>query len=82
LSGIEGRRSMNELSTFTPCEALYELRFISLFNRGRGYAFPCDAEGRVDLDHLSDKGRNNYFCARAVVGRDLSAPIVASRRLR
>jgi hypothetical protein len=44
---------MNHSSTFAVCEAHYELRFISLFNRGRGYAFPCDAEGRVEIDDLS-----------------------------
>jgi len=52
----------------------YELRFAHLFQAGRGYAFPCDAEGRVDLDGLSEAGRANYFYARALVGRDLACP--------
>jgi hypothetical protein len=56
------------------------LRFTGLFDRGRGYAFPCDASGRVPLDDLSDSCRNNYFYARAVVGRELSAPVVAMVR--
>jgi len=68
---------MNESSTFAACEARYELRFTGLFNRGRGYAFPCDAKGRVDVDDLSDRARDNYFYARAVVGTELAAPIVA-----
>ena len=68
---------MNESSTFAACEARYELRFTGLFNRGRGYAFPCDAKGRVNVDELSDRGRENYFYARAVVGKELAAPIVA-----
>ena len=59
--------------------ARYELRFQSLFNEGRGYAFPCDATGCVDLDALSDTARNNYLFARAVVGRDLSVPAVQPR---
>lgn len=50
------------------------LHFSSLFNEGRGLAFPCDAAGRVDLDTLSDKARGNYFFARAFVGRDFSRP--------
>lgn len=54
----------------------YELRFQSLFHTGRGYAFPCDAEGRVDMDTLSDKGRTNYLYARATVGREFSNPTV------
>ena len=54
----------------------YELRFQSLFNEGRAYAFPCDAEGHVDLDSLSDRARDNYLYARAVVGREVSTPLV------
>ena len=54
----------------------YELRFQSLFNSGRAYAFPCDAAGHVDLDALSDAARRNYLYARAVVGHELSHPAV------
>ena len=54
----------------------YELRFQSLFDEGRGYAFPCDAEGHVDLNQLSERARLNYLFARAVVGRELAAPAV------
>lgn len=54
----------------------FELRFRSLFNEGRGYAFPCDAAGHVDLDALSEQARNNYFFARALIGRDLASPVV------
>ena len=54
----------------------FELRFQSLFDSGRGYAFPCDFTGQVDLDQLSDRARNNYLYARAMVGRELSVPAV------
>ncbi|MDB5872567.1 MAG: hypothetical protein JWQ07_2009 [Ramlibacter sp.] len=54
----------------------YQLCFRSLFDPGRGYAFPCDGLGRVDLDQLSDSARNNYLYARAMVGRELSVPAV------
>lgn len=54
----------------------FELRFQSLFNEGRGLAFPCDADGRVDLDVLSERARHNYFFARGVVGRDFAMPTV------
>lgn len=59
------------------CAACYELRFNFLHNRGRGFAFPCDATGHVALDDMSDSCRNNYFYARTVIGRELSAPFVA-----
>jgi hypothetical protein len=54
----------------------FELRFQNLFDSGRGYAFPCDCKGLVSLDQLSDRARNNYLYARAMVGRELSAPAV------
>ena len=57
----------------------YELRFRSLFDEGRGYAFPCDAGGHVDIDSLSQKLRLNYLYARTLVGRDFSTPAVVSR---
>jgi hypothetical protein len=56
--------------------ARFELRFQSLFDSGRGYAFPCDPTGQVDLDQLSDRARDNYLYARAVVGRELAMPAV------
>lgn len=56
--------------------AAYELRFRSLFDEGRAYAFPCDAQGHVDLDALSPRALQNYFYARTVVGREFSMPFV------
>lgn len=57
----------------------FRLCFRSLFASGRGYAFPCDGAGRVDLDRLSETARNNYLYARAMVGRELSAPSVEAQ---
>ena len=54
----------------------FEIRFMSLFRQGRGLAFPCDALGNVDLDALSERARNNYLFARAMVGRDNGWPRV------
>jgi len=56
----------------------YQLCFRSLVHSGRGYAFPCDLRGLVDLDGMSERARNNYFYARAMVGRELSAPAIES----
>ena len=60
------------------CSDQFQLRFQSLFQQGRGFAFPCDAKGQVDLDHMSERARNNYFYARAMVGRELTVPAVAT----
>ena len=57
------------------------LCFRSLFDSGRGYAFPCDGAGQVDLDHLSERARNNYLYARAMVGRELTVPAVEAAEL-
>ncbi len=54
----------------------FQLCFRSLFDSGRGFAFPCDHQGHVDLDRMSEKARNNYFYARAMIGRELTYPAV------
>ncbi len=54
----------------------YELRFRSLFNEGRGYAFPCDAQGHVDMDSLGERPLNNYLYARSVIGREFATAAV------
>ena len=51
------------------------MRFQSLFSN-RGFVFPCDSDGRVAIDELCDRRRDNYFYARAMVGRELSTPVV------
>jgi len=56
----------------------FQLRFQSLFDAGRAYAFPCDAAGHVDMDALGERARNSYFYARTVVGREFSTPKVQS----
>jgi hypothetical protein len=57
-------------------EPEFELRYQSLFHEGRGYAFPCDAVGHVDLDSFSDRKRESYFYVRTLVGREFSTPAV------
>jgi hypothetical protein len=66
------------MNTATPSrrKTSYELRFRCLLRPGRGYSFPCDAAGHVDLDALSDGERNSYFFARATVGSEFAAPLV------
>jgi hypothetical protein len=64
------------MSSLTMNNARYEIRFRSLFQEGRGLSFPCDSEGHVPLDDLSDAARNNYLYARALVGREYATPAV------
>lgn len=61
-----------------PFESDFEVRFQSLFDAGRALSFPCDAQGHVDLDGLSERARHNYFYARAVVGREFAPAAVVA----
>ena len=81
LSGTAAHKRFGEgeiMSTVVP--DTYELLFATLEGDTRGIAFPCDAQGHVDLDALSDSSRNTYFYARAVVGRVFARPAVHRRR--
>ena len=60
----------------TPPGSHFEIRFQSLFREGRAMAFPCDAHGRVALDGLTERARNNYLFARAMVGREYATPLL------
>lgn len=57
-------------------ETAFELRFRCLFDSGRALVFACDAQGRIDLDRLSEKARERYLYARALVGREFATPEV------
>lgn len=61
-------------------DAPFELRFQSLYHEGRALTFPCDAKGQVLLDDLSERARENYLFARAVVGREFAMPVVLPQR--
>jgi hypothetical protein len=66
----------HDMDTATMNETRHELRFRPLLDAGRGYAFPCDAQGKVDLDALCERTRNDYFYARALIGRVYRVPDV------
>jgi hypothetical protein len=65
----------------TPAVTGFEIRFQSLFREGRALAFPCDREGHVDLDAISERARNNYFFARATIGLEYALPVVSANEL-
>lgn len=75
-----GTTEMLTLVRESPVPDTYELLFATLEGDTRGIAFPCDVQGHVDLDALSDSSRNTYFYARAVVGRVFARPAVQRRR--
>jgi hypothetical protein len=66
--------SMSVQRTIPPVR--FALRFEDLFNSGRALSFPCDAQGSVNIDALSERGRDNYFYARTVVGRVYTVPFL------
>ncbi len=56
--------------------ARYELRFQSLFHAGRALAFPCDREGEVQWDAMTDGARANFLRAQRSVGREYASPAI------
>ena len=65
-------------ATHTADTSSFVLRFPSLFDDGRGFAFPCDESGVVDVGALSPRARANYLSVRGAVGRDFGVPAVVS----
>jgi len=59
----------------------FELRFQSLFHEGRALSFPCDSQGCVDMDTLSERALTNYLYARTVIGREFAMPAVCRSAL-
>ncbi len=56
--------------------ARYELRFQSLFHTGRALTFPCDHQGEVQWDALTEGARANFLRAQGSVGREYASPAV------
>ncbi|MDG0833358.1 hypothetical protein EXH51_11455 [Pelomonas saccharophila] len=52
------------------------LHFESMTDQVAGLAFPCDPQGRVELDTLGDKLRNDYFFAHALIGLLFKRPTI------
>lgn len=69
------------MSPYSHCLAApsFQIRFKDLLGFGRELVFPCDSHGRVDLDALSERSREQYFFARAMVGRGYSPPRLEGR---
>ena len=57
-------------------QATHLLHFEPLTVGDAGLDIPCDPQGRVGLDALGDKLRNDYFFARTLIGRLFAAPTV------
>lgn len=55
----------------------FELRFGSLFDPGRAFAFPCDASGHVRLDRLPQRQQQSFQRVLQLVGREFASPVIA-----
>ncbi len=60
-------------------QATHLLHFEPLTAGDAGLDIPCDPCGRVGLDALGDKLRNDYFFARTLIGRLFARPTVRAR---
>jgi hypothetical protein len=61
-----------------PAAPAHYLFFAALFPSVRSLLIPCDAGGHVEMDRLSDRTRDNYLFARAVIGCDYRVPVVVA----
>lgn len=67
---------MTQSTTITVAPTEFHLCFRSLFRIGRGFVFPCDAAGHVQVTQLSAQERDNYVFAQAMIGRELQMPAI------
>lgn len=69
----------DECDTASPFMGVYQLVY-SEIQGARQFAFPCDEAGKVELNALTERARDNYLLARALVGRDFHKPRVVCMR--
>lgn len=67
------------IRTCPDAQAAHVLRFDSLLRPGCAVAIPCDAQGLVDIDALTERMRLSYLGARAMIGREYAFPFVERR---
>jgi hypothetical protein len=67
---------MDIRSTSTLSMSTHYLLFAALFRSPRTLSFPCDVEGHVDMDGLSERALDNYLFARTTIGRNYDVPVV------
>jgi hypothetical protein len=73
--GFAPRTRLADALTTGP-QATHLLHFEPLGAAGAGLDIPCDPQGRVGLDALGEKLRNDYFFARALIGCLFARPTV------
>jgi hypothetical protein len=54
----------------------FELHFEPLVDEQLPLSFPCDSDGRVDLDELCDRSRRDYMFAHTLIGRHFTMPVI------
>ena len=54
----------------------FELHFEPLVDEQPPLTFPCDEQGRVDLDGLCDRSRRDYLFAHTLIGRHFTPPVI------
>jgi hypothetical protein len=67
---------MTTPSTNRFADLAFELHFEPLVDEQRPLSFPCDADGRVDLDGLCDRSRCDYLFAHTLIGRHFTVPVI------
>jgi hypothetical protein len=73
---VQQEKSMTATASARFAGRAFELRFDPLTAAQAPLSFPCDADGRVDLDELGDRSRSDYLFAHTLIGRRFSMPVI------
>jgi len=65
----------SHIRTAGSASTAYCLRFEPLAGRGRPVEIPCNSNGEVNLDVLSEIDRTRYLGARALIGALFALPL-------
>lgn len=60
----------------TFADLAFELHFEPLVDEQLPMSFPCDSDGRVNLDELCDRSRCDYLFAHTLIGRHFEMPVI------
>lgn len=53
----------------------FQLRFNALYEQGKGYTFPCDKDGKVDISSMSASEIESYALVHVLTGLEYSYPV-------
>ena len=53
---------------------MFYLIFSSVYDPGHRFAFPCNKEGEVNLNEITESMKLSYYYCKTLVGREFTHP--------